>query len=90
MDKTQAAAAGQNGKRGAGRPALLSAVHVEILREFVQAHPRGSLDDATRDLRERCGVDVCSKTVRKALPAAGIVWVKLPPQAVSDENEAAR
>ena len=86
MDKTQAAAAGQNGKRGAGRPALLSAVHVEILREFVQAHPRGSLDDATRDLRERCGVDVCSKTVRKALQAAGIARVKPPRQAVSDEN----
>lgn len=51
MDKTQAAA-GQNGQSGVGRPALLSAVHVEILREFVKAHPRGSLDDATRELRE--------------------------------------
>lgn len=89
MDKSQALAC-QDGKRGVGRHALSSVVHVETLRTFVKAHPRGSLDHATRDLRERCEVDVRSKTVRKALPAAGIVWVKLPPQAVSDENEAAR
>ena len=89
MDKTQAAAAGQNGKRGVGRPALLSAAHVETLREFVKAHPRGSLDDATRDLRERCGVEVCSKTVRKALQAAGIVRVKPARQAMSNANETA-
>ena len=85
MDKTQAAA-GQNGKRGTGRPALLSAMHVEVLREFVKTHRRGSLEDATRDLRERCGVDVCSKTVHKALQAAGISRVKPARLTVGDEN----
>ena len=55
-----------------------------VLCEFAKSHPRSSLDDATRDLRERCEVDVCSKTVRKALQAAGITRVKPPRQAASD------
>lgn len=54
-----------------------------MLCEFAKSHPRSSLDDATRDLRERCGVDVCSKTARKALRAAGIT----PGQAAAPSGE---
>lgn len=59
-----------------GRPRALTEEHLQVLRELASEAPGRSLDEVTRLLHERCGVSVCSLTVRRALQRAGIVRVK--------------
>lgn len=63
-------------KSRAGRKPSLSAEHVKVLRAITEEQPRSSLDEVTRELNRRTGVEVCSATVRKALRAAGITRLK--------------
>lgn len=59
--------------RRTGRLAALSAKHVNVLREIVTENPSASLDAVTLQLDQRCAIKVCSKAVRNALRAVGIV-----------------
>ena len=55
-----------------GRKALLTADHGVVLTTIAHELPRSSLDELTREFNRRCGLSVCSATVRKALKQAGI------------------
>ena len=55
-----------------GRRPALNAQHIQALRSITREQPRSSLDEVTRELQRRAGVEVCSATVRKALRQAGI------------------
>ncbi len=59
-------------KRRPGRKALLTADHGAVLTSIAHELPRSSLDELTREFNRRCGLNVCSATVRKALKQAGI------------------
>lgn len=59
-------------KRRPGRKALLTADHGVVLTTIAHELPRSSLDELTREFNRRCGLSVCSATVRKALKQAGI------------------
>lgn len=74
-------------KRG-GRPRALREEHVLALKEMAAEHPGATLDAITQMLAERCGVKVCSLTVRKALREAGVVRVK--PLRRTTEDDSAR
>ena len=68
------AKAGPAAKR-AGRRAALNIAHVVELRAIIAEHRHASLDEVTRELDRRTGVQVCTATVRKALRAAGVTRV---------------
>jgi putative transposase len=55
-----------------GRKALLTSEHGVVLTAIAHELPRSSLDELTREFNRRCGLGVCSATVRKALKRAGI------------------
>ena len=55
-----------------GRKALLTPDHDAVLIAIAHESPRSSLDELTREFNRRCGLSVCSATVRKALKRAGI------------------
>lgn len=63
-------------KGKAGRPSLLTDVHVVALRAITSEQPRASLEEVTRELGRRTGMTVCTVTVRKALRQAGIERLK--------------
>jgi len=71
-----------------GRRPALNAQHIRVLRSITREQPRSSLDEVTRELRRRAGVEVCSATVRKALQQAGIS--RLKPQRRPSERAAAQ
>lgn len=60
----------------AGRKPSLNAQHIEVLRAITQEQPRSSLEEVTRELDRRTGVQVNPVTVRKALREAGIERLK--------------
>ncbi len=64
------------GQRRPGRKALLTAVHRRALAAIAQELPLSSLDELTREFNRRCGMSVCSATVRKALKQAGIARMR--------------
>ena len=68
------AKAGPAAKR-AGRRAALNIAHVVELRALIAEHRHASLDQVSRELDRRTGVQVCTATVRKALRAAGVTRV---------------
>jgi putative transposase len=74
--------------RGGQRPALKEQ-HVLVLREIVAEQPALSLEAVTALLEQRCGVRVCSLTVRRAPAAAGVVRAK-PTRRASAAEPAAR
>ena len=78
------AKAGPAAKR-AGRRAALNIEHVVELRAIIAEHRHASLDEVTRELDRRTGVQVCTATVRKALRAAGVTRVKPDRKAVAAE-----
>ena len=78
------AKAGPAAKR-AGRRAALNIAHVVELRAIIAEHRHASLDEVTRELDRRTGVQVCTATVRKALRAAGVTRVKPDRKAVAAE-----
>lgn len=55
-----------------GRKALLTSEHGLVLTAIAHELPRSSLEELTREFNRRCGLGVCSATVRKALKRAGI------------------
>ena len=59
-----------------GRKPSLKAEHLVALRAIIQAQPRSSLDQVTRELLRQTGVKVNPVTVRKALREAGIERLK--------------
>ena len=59
-----------------GRKPSLNAQHTEVLRAITREQPRSSLDEVTRELFRRAGVEVSTVTVRKALREAGIERLK--------------
>jgi len=65
-------------KRRGGRPALLNAQHGAKLVELTREMPQATMDELTREFVRRCGVVVCSATVRKALKQAGVKRVRPP------------
>ena len=65
-----------------GRPRTLKEEHVLALKEIVAEQPGATLEVVTQLLAERCGVKVCSLTVRRALQEAGVVRVKPTRRAV--------
>lgn len=76
---------------GAGRPGrkpALNAGHTAVLRAIVRERPRCSLDELTRELFVRTGVQVNLVTARKPLRAADIE--RLKPQRRSSERAAAQ
>ena len=60
----------------AGRKPALNAQHIEVLRAITREQPRSSLEEVTRELDRRTGVQVNPVTVRKALRQAGIERLK--------------
>jgi len=64
-----------------GRKPSLNAEHTAVLRAIVRERPRCSLDELTRELFVRTGVQVNPVTVRKALRTAGIERLKPPRRA---------
>lgn len=56
----------------AGRKPSLNAQHMQVLRTITQELPRSSLDEVTRELERRTGVQVNPVTVRKGLRQMGI------------------
>ena len=71
-----------------GRKPSLNAEHTAVLRAIVRERPRCSLDELTRELFVRTGVQVNPVTVRKALRTAGIE--RLKPQRRAGERAAAQ
>lgn len=65
-----------------GRPRTLKEEHVLALKEIVAEQPGATLEVVKQLLAERCGVKVCSLTVRRALQEAGVVRVKPTRRAV--------
>ena len=59
-----------------GRKPALNAEHVATLRAITREQPRSSLEEVTRELHRRTGIEVCAVTVRKALRQAGIDRLK--------------
>lgn len=70
-----------------GRKALLTSEHGVVLTAIAHELPRSSLDELTREFNRRCGLGVCSATVRKALKHAGIK--RMRPTRKSAERAAA-
>lgn len=59
-----------------GRPVALKAEHVAVLRAIVTEHAQASLEDIANELDRRCGLRVCTATIRRALRVHGIVRLK--------------
>jgi len=59
-----------------GRPSALKPEHVASLRVIVSEHAQASLDEIADELDRRCGVRVCTATIRRTLRAEGIVRLK--------------
>lgn len=59
-----------------GRPSALNSEHLVVLHEIVAEHAQASLEEIANDLERRCGVRVCTATIRRALRAEGIVRLK--------------
>jgi Transposase len=73
-------------KRSAGRPPALKPEHVQLLCELAMADTGTTLDALAQQLQQRCGVEVCTMTIRRALAAAGIKRVKPTRRAVPQER----
>jgi len=67
--------------RRGGRPPTLKPEHREELVKLTREMPQASMEEITRELGRRCGVTVCSATVRKAIKQAGIERVRPPRKA---------
>lgn len=61
-----------------GRPSALKPGHIAALHGVVLEHAQASLDKIADELDRRCGVRVCTATIRirRALRAEGIVRLK--------------
>ncbi|WP_075790650.1 IS5 family transposase [Massilia putida] len=59
-----------------GRPSALKPEHIAALHGIVLEHAQASLDEIADELDRRCGVRVCTATIRRALRAEGIVRLK--------------
>lgn len=59
-----------------GRPSALKPEHIAVLHEIVTEHAHASLEEIADELDRRCGVRVCTATIRRALRAQGIVRLK--------------
>lgn len=73
-------------KRSAGRPPALKPEHVQLLCELAMADKGMTLEALAQQLQQRCGVEVCTMTIRRALAAAGIRRVKPTRRAVPQER----
>lgn len=56
----------------AGRPASIQAAHFEVLRSMVQELRGATMEELCCELERRCGVKVCTVTLRKSLKRAGL------------------
>lgn len=59
-----------------GRPSALKPEHIAALHDIISEHAQASLDEIANELDRRCGVRVCTATIRRALRAQGIVRFK--------------
>lgn len=59
-----------------GRPPALKPEHIAALHDIVTERAQASLQEIADELHHRCGVHVCTATVRRALRAQGIVRIK--------------
>lgn len=89
MDGHSSRAMSNGSVRPIGRPRSLNAEHLQVLQELAREQPGASLEAITQRLEQRCGVRVCSLTVRRALKAAGIARIKPTRRAVTAERAAA-
>lgn len=69
-----------------GRPPALSDAQVELLCEIARAEPGASLGALARQLHQRCGVRVCTLTIRRALAKVGIKRVRPTRHAVPQQR----
>lgn len=56
-----------------GRPPALQPEHIASLHDIVTERAQASLQEIADELHHRCGVHVCTATIRRALRAHGIV-----------------
>ena len=56
-----------------GRPPVLKAEHIAALHDIVTERAQASLQEIADELHRRCGIRVCTATIRGALRAQGIV-----------------
>lgn len=59
-----------------GRPSALKNEHIAALHEIVAEHAQASLEEIADELDRRCGLRVCTATIRRTLRAQGIVRLK--------------
>ncbi|MFC5513557.1 IS5 family transposase [Massilia jejuensis] len=59
-----------------GRPPALKPEHIAALHDIVTERAQASLQEIADELHHRCGVHVCTATIRRALRAQGIVRLK--------------
>lgn len=59
-----------------GRPSALKPEHIVALHEIVAEHAQASLEEIANELDRRCGLRVCTATIRRTLRAQGIVRLK--------------
>jgi len=59
-----------------GRPSALKPEHIAALHEIVAEHAQASLEEIADELNRRCGLRVCTATIRRTLRAQGIVRLK--------------
>jgi len=59
-----------------GRPSALKPEHIAALHEIVAEHAQASLEEIADELDRRCGLRVCTATIRHTLRAQGIVRLK--------------
>lgn len=59
-----------------GGPSALKPEHIAALHDIVSEHAQASLEEIANELDRRCGVCVCTATIRRALRAQGIVRLK--------------
>lgn len=66
----------QQSANASGRPSALKPEHIAALHEIVAEHAQASLDEIADELDRRCGLRVCTATIRRTLRAQGIVRLK--------------
>jgi hypothetical protein len=59
-----------------GRPSALKPEHIAALHAIVAEHAQASLEEIADELDRRCGLRVCTATIRRTLRAQGIVRLK--------------
>ena len=73
-----------------GRPPALKPEHIAILHNIVMERAQSSLQEIADELHHRCGLCVCTATIRRALRALGILRLKPARRACAVRAEGAK